>query len=77
MRRQPPVYDVVTPTPREAREADRRRRQRRYAVLMSIMTALIIVGFFLDFLPVPVRLACCAVAAVLPPVAGLVANRPP
>lgn len=71
------VFDVVTPTARERREADLAARKRRYAVLMGLCVALLLFGFFLSAAPVPLRLAALVVAAVLPPVAAVTANRPP
>ncbi|HVV30058.1 MAG TPA: DUF3099 domain-containing protein [Mycobacteriales bacterium] len=67
------VVDVVTPTPREARLADLARRRRRYLLVIVPCLALVAFGFFVPA-PVPVRVVVLVVAAVLAPVAAIVAN---
>jgi len=69
----PEVFDIVTPTEREARDADIRQRRRQYFMVMGPCIALILFGFFVPA-PVPIRVAALIVAAVLPPVAAIVAN---
>jgi hypothetical protein len=68
-------FDIVTPTEREAREADIGSRRRRYFLVMVPCVALVLFGFFVPA-PVPLRLAALVVAAVLPPIAAIVGNRP-
>ena len=72
-RRRTPAYDIVTPTPREARLADIERRRRRYVSVMVPCLLLVLFGFFVPA-PVPLRLVVLAVAAVLAPVASFVGN---
>ena len=72
-RRPPEVFDVVTPTDAERRRADQHEREVRYRWLMGICLTCVLIGFFLP-LPVPIRGAFLVVAAVLPPVAAIVAN---
>jgi Mn2+/Fe2+ NRAMP family transporter len=75
--RAPDVYDIVTPTEREALERDIRRRRRIY---LSIMVPCVVIFVFFglaSFLPTPVRVAALCVAAVLPPVAAVLGNRLP
>jgi Na+/H+ antiporter NhaD/arsenite permease-like protein len=70
-------FDVRTPTPREAREAEIAKRRRGYFMLMLPCIALVLFGFFVPA-PVPVRVVALAVAAVLPPLAAISGNaRPP
>jgi hypothetical protein len=70
-------FDVVTPTPREAREAEIAKRRRGYFLFMLPCIALVLFGFFVPA-PVPVRVVALAIAAVLPPLAAISGNaRPP
>lgn len=66
-------YDIVTPTEHERRRAELAARQRRYFAVMLPCIALMLFGFFVPA-PVPLRVAACAAAAVLPPVAAILAN---
>jgi Protein of unknown function (DUF3099) len=50
-----------------------RTRRRRYFWLMGPCLALVVFGFFVPA-PVPWRISALAVAAVIPPVAAVVAN---
>ncbi|WP_245880699.1 DUF3099 domain-containing protein [Streptomyces zhaozhouensis] len=53
-----------------------RRRRRRYLVLMAVCLLLFVGGGAVVRLwSVPVAIAMCALAAVIPPVATIVANR--
>lgn len=72
-RRHREVFDVVTPTETERRRADQHEREVRYRWLMGICLTCVLIGFFVPF-PIPVRGVFLAVAAVLPPVAAIVAN---
>lgn len=67
------VHDVVTPTEREAREADVARRRRRYFAVMIPCMVLVLFGFLVPA-PLPLRLGALAVAALMPPAAALWAN---
>jgi hypothetical protein len=69
--RQP--YDIVTPTEREARERWIASRRRRYFRVMVPCIVLVVFGFFVPA-PVTLRVAALAVAAVLPPIAAILAN---
>jgi hypothetical protein len=67
------VPDIVTPTETERRAADLHERERRYFTVMIPCIVLTVLGFFV--LPwTPARLGVLAVAAVLPPIAAIVAN---
>lgn len=70
----PPVYDVLTPTAREARERDIQMRQRRYLKVMIPCILLVLFGFFCVPAPVPWRLTAIAIGSVLPPIAAMVGN---
>jgi Protein of unknown function (DUF3099) len=72
-RRRHDAFDIVTPTQREARADDIGRRRRRYFRIMVPCLVLVVFGFFVPA-PVPVRIGALVVAAVLPPVAAIVAN---
>jgi hypothetical protein len=67
------TYDIVTPTERERRDDDIARRRRRYFAIMVPCLALVSFGFFVPA-PTPFRVAALAIAAVLPPIAAMVAN---
>lgn len=67
------VYDIVTPTEREALERSIAERRRRYFLVMVPCIVLVLFGFFVPA-PVPVRVAALALAAVLPPVAAILGN---
>jgi hypothetical protein len=69
-----PVYDVLTPTAREARDRDIAARQRRYLMVMIPCLVLVIFGFFCTFAPTEWRLAALAVGTFMPPIAAMVAN---
>lgn len=66
-------FDIVTPTEREALEAEIAKRKRRYLSIMLPCIALAMFGFFVPA-PVPLRLAALAVAACLPPIAAIAGN---
>jgi hypothetical protein len=74
-RGEPPTYDVVTPTPDQARLEELGRRQRRYFRVMVPCILLVSVGFFGFFLPMPIRLVALAIAAFMPPIAAIVGNN--
>jgi hypothetical protein len=67
------VYDIVTPTEREALERSISARRRRYFRIMVPCIALVLFGFFVPA-PVPLRVAALAVAAFLPPIASILGN---
>ena len=67
------AYDIVTPTEREALERSIAARRRRYFMVMVPCIVLVLFGFFVPA-PTPVRVAALAIAAVLPPVASILAN---
>lgn len=71
--RRPKVYDVVTPSAREARLAAIARRQRRYYRFMIPAICFVGFGFFVPA-PVPLRLAALMIATVLGGVAVLLGN---
>jgi hypothetical protein len=73
-RGEPPTYDVVTPTPDQARLEEIGRRQRRYFRIMVPCILLVAFGFFVPA-PTPFRLVALAIAAFMPPVAAIVANN--
>ncbi|HEV7825227.1 MAG TPA: DUF3099 domain-containing protein [Mycobacteriales bacterium] len=68
------AYDIVTPTERERRNAEIDKRRRRYFAIMLPCLALVSFGFFVPA-PTPVRVVALAIAAVLPPIAAIVANE--
>jgi hypothetical protein len=72
-RAKPAVYDIVTPTERERRDADLARRRRRYFAIMVPCLALVCFGFFVPA-PTPFRVVALGIAAVLPPIAAMAAN---
>lgn len=72
--RRPPRFDIVTPTEREALDADIARRRRRYFVLWVPCIVLVVFGFFVPA-PTPLRIAALVVAATLLPAAAFVGNR--
>ncbi|HEX3004233.1 MAG TPA: DUF3099 domain-containing protein [Angustibacter sp.] len=72
--RRPPRFDIVTPTEREALDADIARRRRRYFVLWVPCIVLVVFGFFVPA-PTPLRIAALVVAAPLLPAAAFVGNR--
>lgn len=72
----PPVYDVLTPTAREARDRDIALRQRRYLLVMIPCVVLVLFGFFCTFAPTEWRLAALAVGTFMPPIAAMVGNAP-
>ncbi|GAB3648663.1 DUF3099 domain-containing protein [Streptomyces sparsus] len=52
------------------------RRRRRYFVLMGVCLVLFVSAWaFVRLVSVPLAVAMCAVAALIPPVAAVVANR--
>lgn len=65
--------DVLKATPVESRREMLAGRRRRYFGLMVPCVLLVLFGFFVPA-PVPVRVACLAVAAVLPPIAAIRGN---
>ena len=75
-RKQAPAFDVVTPTPDEARLEGIAQRQRRYFRIMVPCITLVAFGFFIPA-PTPFRLVALAIAAVMPPIAAIVGNAPP
>lgn len=72
--RRPPHYDILTPTEREALDADIARRRRRYFLLWVPCIVLVVFGFFVPA-PTPLRIAALVVAAPLLPAAAFVGNR--
>ncbi|MGN6302583.1 MAG: DUF3099 domain-containing protein [Angustibacter sp.] len=72
--RRPPRYDIMTPTEREALDADIARRRRRYFLLWVPCIVLVVFGFFVPA-PTPLRIAALVVAAPLLPAAAFVGNR--
>lgn len=72
-RRGPRPYDVVTPTERDRMLADIAGRRRRYLWTIVPCLALVAFGFFVPA-PLVVRLVALLIAAVLAPVAGIIAN---
>jgi hypothetical protein len=73
-RGEPPAFDVVTPTPDQARLEQIARRQRRYLRVMVPCILLVSFGFFAWFAPKPMRLIALAIAAFMPPIAAIVGN---
>ena len=69
------VFDIVTPTERELSDRAIGERRRRYFLIMVPCIALVIFGFFVPA-PTPLRLIALAAAAVMPPLAAIVANPP-
>ncbi|MCX2968582.1 MULTISPECIES: DUF3099 domain-containing protein [Streptomyces] len=58
------------------RPASQPRRERRYFALMAVCLALFVgAGFVVRHLSVPLAVAMCVVAALIPPVAAVAANR--
>lgn len=72
----PPVYDILTPTDREARFRDIEARQRRYLRVMIPCIVLVLFGFFCFPAPTEWRLAAIAVGSFMPPIAAMVGNTP-
>jgi hypothetical protein len=72
-RSDPPVFDVRTPTEREALDASIAARRRRYFRVMIPCIVLMLFGFFVPA-PTPVRLTALAIAAFMPPVAAILGN---
>ncbi len=70
------MHDIVTPTAGERYREDLERRKRRYFVVMAASLILFLVAALVPA-PLAIRLSMMAVAAVLAPVAGMVANRNP
>jgi hypothetical protein len=68
------AYDIVTRTEREWRNDDIARRRTRYLAIMIPCLALVCFGFFVPA-PTPYRVVALAVAAVLPPIAAILANE--
>lgn len=64
----------MTPTEREALDADIARRRRRYFLLWVPCLVLVVFGFFVPA-PTPLRVAALVVAAPLLPAAAFVGNR--
>jgi hypothetical protein len=71
---QPPRYVILTPTAREARDADIALRQRRYLKVMIPCLLLVLFGFFCYPAPAELRLVALGIGAFLPPIAAMVAN---
>ncbi|HET8614728.1 MAG TPA: DUF3099 domain-containing protein [Actinomycetales bacterium] len=68
-----PTRDITSPdVPRRLDDSIRARR-RRYFWLMGPCLVLVVFGFFVPA-PTPWRVGALAVAAVIPPVAAVVAN---
>jgi hypothetical protein len=52
------------------------RRRRRYFTLMTICLTLFVSAWaFVRLISVPLAIAMCVIAAVIPPIAAIVANR--
>lgn len=73
-RHEAPRYDIVSPTADQARQESIARRQRRYLRVMVPCIALVLFGFFVPA-PTPLRLVALGIAAVLPPIAAVLANN--
>lgn len=67
------MFDVRTPTEREALLASIAARRRRYFLVMVPCLVLMGFGFFVPA-PLPMRLTALAIAAVLPPIAAMLGN---
>lgn len=67
------VFDVHSPTDREALEANIARRRRRYFTVMIPCLILVGFGFFVPA-PIPVRLTALGIAAFMPPIAAMLGN---
>ncbi|GAB2690173.1 DUF3099 domain-containing protein [Thalassiella azotivora] len=74
-RRRVTVYDVVSPTEAEARDADIARRRRRYLLVMGAVVLLFVSFGYLLPVPTWVRVAVLVPVALVPPVAAFLANR--
>jgi hypothetical protein len=74
-RRPPRVqrFDIMTPTEREARDADIARRKKGYFLVWVPCLLLVVFGFFVPA-PTPLRIAALVIAAPLLPIAAIVAN---
>jgi hypothetical protein len=70
---EPEVFDVHTPTEREALEASITRRRKRYFRMMIPCIVLVFFGFWVPA-PIPVRLTALAIAAFMPPIAAMLGN---
>jgi hypothetical protein len=68
-----PVFDVHTPTEREALEASIARRRKRYFRMMIPCIVLVLFGFWVPA-PVPIRLTALGIAAFMPPIAAMLGN---
>jgi hypothetical protein len=67
--RRVPSFDILTPTDREARDADISRRRRRYFMLWVPCLLLVVFGFFVPA-PTALRIAALVLAAPLLPIAA-------
>lgn len=67
------MFDVRTPTEREALLASVAVRRRRYFRVMVPCLILMGFGFFVPA-PLPLRLSALAIAAVMPPIAAMLGN---
>ncbi len=67
------MFDVHTPTEREALLASIAVRRRRYFAVMIPCLVLMAFGFFVPA-PIPVRLTALAIAACMPPIAAMLGN---
>jgi hypothetical protein len=67
------VFDVHTPTEREALEASIARRRKRYFRMMIPCIVLVLFGFWVPA-PVPIRLTALGIAAFMPPIAAMLGN---
>jgi hypothetical protein len=65
--------DISSPQVRRRLDDSIRVRRRRYFWLMGPCLVLVVFGFFVPA-PTPWRIGALAVAAVIPPVAAIVAN---
>ncbi len=67
------MFDVHTPTDREALLASIAARRRRYFRVMIPCLVLVGFGFFVPA-PIPIRLTALAIAAFMPPIAAVLGN---
>ncbi|WP_322761534.1 DnaJ domain-containing protein [Frankia sp. Cr2] len=72
----PPGRTTGAATPQPAAGETQRRTRRRYLAMMACCLALFVfAGSVVRFLSVPAALAMMVIAAIIPPVAAVIANR--